>query len=338
MKTVWGTYQEQEIFLYTLENECLRVEISNFGGIIRSLFVKDFNRDIVLGYENLEEYIEDGNYIGCVIGRNANRVEKGKFTLGNKMYQLNVNNGPNHLHGGITGFNKRVFDVIDEQPDSLTLHYLSPHKEEYYPGNLDFSVTFTLDEDHLILRYTGMSDQRTLFNPTHHSYFNLSGEADIGHHELSIDADRFAPLDKDAMALYPLHKAAGAMDFGRFARLGPRLTENLETIQIAQGLDHHFERKCDTQHPFIRLRAGSFNLCVTTDAPGAQIYTGNYLTGKQGKDGFVNGKHAGICLETQFYPNNINNDSKIKGILEAFEEKELTTQFRFYRKEEIRHE
>jgi aldose 1-epimerase len=325
MKTSWGIHEEQEINLYILENERLRVEISNFGGIIRSLFVKDFKQDVVLGYTTLQEYVNDEFYIGCVIGRHANRIAKGKFTLGKNEVQLALNDTKHHLHGGFTGFNKRVFDVVEETPDTLTLHYLSGHKEEYYPGNLDFTVTFTIDEESLILRYHGLSDKRTLFNPTHHDYFNLSGEATIANHQLSVDSDKFAPSDADGLGLYPPHKTVGLMDFGRFATLSTRL---------GNGLDHHFERRCDTLHPFIRLRQGNRNLSVFTDMPGAQVYTGNYLDAKTGKDGFVNAKHAGICFETQFYPDNINNEAKQKSVLEAFEPKESTTRFRFYLREE----
>ena len=339
MKTNWGTYLEQEIDLYTLENAFLRVEISNFGGVIRSLFVKAFDRDVVLGFCDLADYIADDKYVGCLIGRHANRIENGKFTLNAKAYQLNLNNPPNHLHGGFTGFNKRVFDCVEETSDSLTLHYLSAHNEENYPGNLDFTVSYTFDEDTLILRYSGLSDKRTLFNPTHHSYFNLSGEPTIGNHELSIDADRFAPLNTFGLGLYPPHKTVGAMDFNRFAQLSSRLNADIETIRIARGLDHHFQRKCDTDKPFIRLRHGLRNLSVITDAQGAQVYSGNYLDGKiSGKDGFVNDRQSGICFETQFYPNSINNEVKIKSVLEAFEPKEFTTQFRFYLKEETRHD
>lgn len=339
MKRNWGVYEDQDVDLYILENEFIRVEISNFGGIIRSLFVKDFNQDVVLGYETLADYIADDKYVGCVIGRSANRIAKGKFSLNNKPFQLTINNNPNHLHGGFGGFNKRVFTMVEASAESLTLNYLSPHNQENYPGNLDFTITFTIDEDSLILRYQGVSDKKTLFNPTHHTYFNLSGEATIANHELSIDSDRYGPIDQDGLAQYPPHKAIGPMDFGRFARLSTRLSADLETIHIAKGLDHHFERKCDVQHPFIRLRCADRNLVLITDSPGAQIYTGNYLDGVlPGKNGFCNIIHSGICLETQFYPNSINNESKVKCILEAFEPKEYLTQWRFYRKEDTRHE
>ncbi|TFG82396.1 MAG: galactose mutarotase, partial [Erysipelotrichales bacterium] len=273
-------------------------------------------------------------YVGCLIGRNANRIKNGSFALNGKTYQLNLNAAPNHLHGGFVGFNKRVFDETEVQADTLTLHYLSPHKEENYPGNLDFSVTYTLDEDSLILRYHGLCDKRTLFNPTHHSYFNLSGEPSIKNHELSLDSDRFAPLDADGLGLYPPHKAVETMDFKRFVKLSDRLSVIADRFPGAKGLDHHFERRCDDQHPFIRLRQGRRNLSVTTNSPGAQVYSGNYLDGKiPGKAGFLNVAQAGICCETQFYPDNINNEAKIKGIVEAFEPKELTTQWRFYLKE-----
>jgi aldose 1-epimerase len=339
MKKHWGLSDEQDVFLYTLENERLRVEISDYGAIIRSLFVKDFGRDVVLGYSDLTDYIADDKYVGAVIGRNANRIALGKFTLNAKTYQLNINNPPNHLHGGNYGFNKRVFEVISHSSDSLILNYMSPHKEEGYPGNLDFTVAFRLENDTLLINYRGVSDRKTLFNPTHHSYFNLSGEDSIVNHDLSIDSDFYAPIDKDGLALYPSVKVSGAMDFKRYARLSQRLESDMETLRIAKGLDHHFERKCDDHHPFIRLRYGLYNLSVLTDSPGAQIYSGNYLDGKSiGKDGRRIDKFSGICFETQFYPDNINNASKTKGILDAFQTQTFTTQWRFYRKEESVHE
>jgi aldose 1-epimerase len=339
MKKHWGLSDEQDVFLYTLENERLRVEISDYGAIIRSLFVKDFGRDVVLGYSDLTDYIADDKYVGAVIGRNANRIALGKFTLNAKTYQLNINNPPNHLHGGNYGFNKRVFEVISHSSDSLILNYMSPHKEEGYPGNLDFTVAFRLENDTLLINYRGVSDQKTLFNPTHHSYFNLSGEDSIVNHDLSIDSDFYAPIDKDGLALYPPVKVSGAMDFKRYARISQSLESDMETLRIAKGLDHHFERKCDDHHPFIRLRYGLFNLSVLTDSPGVQIYSGNYLDGKSiGKDGRRIDKFSGICFETQFYPDNINNASKTKGILDAFQTQTFTTQWRFYRKEESVHE
>jgi aldose 1-epimerase len=339
MKTHWGLSDERDVFLYTLENERLRVEISDYGAIIRSLFVKDFGRDVVLGYSDLADYIADDKYIGAVIGRNANRIALGKFTLNAKTYQLNVNNPPHHLHGGTYGFNKRIFEEISHSSDSLTLNYMSQHKEEGYPGNLDFTIEFKLENDVLAIKYRGVSDRKTLFNPTHHSYFNLSDEDSIVNHELSIDSDYFALIDKNGLALYPPVKVNGAMDFKRYARLYQRLESDMETLRIAHGLDHHFERKCDITHPFIRLRYGLFHLSVLTDSPGAQIYSGNYLDGKiKGKDGRQIDKGSGICFETQFYPNNINNASKIKGILDAFQTQVFTTRWRFYRKEESVHE
>lgn len=339
MKTIWGMFEGREIGIYTLENEHLRLEISDFGAIIRSLFVKSFQKDVVLGYESLADYVRDTKYLGATIGRCTNRIEKGRFSLNGKTYQLALNNGPNHLHGGIRGFDKRVFDVLHQDQASITLRYRSADLEENYPGNLDFSLSVKLVESRVELEYRGLCDQDSPFNPTQHSYFNLCDEETIHNHSLRIDAEYYAPVDPDGLSLYPPLPCLDAMDFKSPVMLGKRLSQNEPQFILAKGLDHHFIRDLHAATPFVELTYRDRCLRVFTSSPGAHVYSGNYLDSNPiGKAGFSNGFRSGICVETQFYPNSLNNDARPKGIVLAYEPMVLTTTWEFICTTEENHE
>lgn len=339
MKTIWGTFEGREIGVYTLENEQLRLEISDFGAIIRSLFVKSFQKDVVLGYKTLADYVRDTLYLGATIGRCSNRIEKGRFVLNGKTHQLALNNGPNHLHGGILGFNKRVFDVLHHDETSILLRYVSADLEENYPGNLDFSLSVKLNGNRVELEYRGLCDQDSPFNPTQHSYFNLSEEETIHNHSLQIDADFFAPVDPDGLSLYPPCPCHVAMDFKSAVLLGNRLIQDEPQFRLAKGLDHHFIRDLHSETPFVEVTYRDRCLRVSTSSPGAHVYSGNYLESNGiGKNGFANGFRSGICIETQFYPNSLNNDAMPKGIIKAFEPMVLQTIWEFKRITEENHE
>ena len=339
MKTIWGTVEGREIGVYTLENEQLRLEISDFGAIIRSLFVKSFQKDVVLGYDILADYVRDTKYLGATIGRCTNRIEKGRFILNGKPYQLALYNGPNHLHGGLLGFDKRVKDVLDQDESSIHLRYLSADMEENYPGNLDFSLSIKLVGHRVELEYRGLCDQDSPFNPTQHSYFNLSDEETIHNHSLRIDADFFAPVDPDGLSLYPPLPCHRAMDFKSPVLLGKRFIQNEPQFILAKGLDHHFIRDLQSANPFIELTYRDRCLRVSTSSPGAHVYSGNYLDSSPiGKAGFSNGFRSGICMETQFYPNNLINVAMPKGIVKAFEPMVLHTTWEFTRITEENHE
>lgn len=321
------TADGQEVTLYTLTNsKGLRARITNFGAALVSLHVPDRNGtldDVVLGFDDLQGYVGQTAYMGVTVGRYANRIGRGKFTLDGVEYTLAVNNGPNHLHGGIKGFDKVVWKtqeaVAAEDEAWVKMTYLSVDGEEGYPGNLTCTVTYTLtNADELRFTYEGSTDKKTVVNLTNHSYWNLAGHAggDILGHELTIDADRFTVVDA---GLIPTGVIASVhdmpLDFSRPRTIGSRLG------QLAHGYDHNY---------VLNGKAGTLRFCaqvrephsgrimaVHTTEPGVQLYTGNFLDGSLiGKEGKSYTKHAGFCLETQHYPDSPNKPQFPSVVLE----------------------
>lgn len=318
-KKPFGRTNNREIYLYSLvNNNGMRADITNFGGAIVSLYAPDRNgklQDIVLGYDNLDDYVRPNPYLGAIIGRHANRLEGACFTLNGVLYQLNKNEGNNQLHGGIEGFNKKVWssEVIgDSQQESLRLKYFSPDMEENYPGNLDVTVTYTLtDENELVIDYHAVSDRDTVVNLTNHAYFNLSGHdsGTIYQHQLMLNAHRFTPISKECLPTGEIRDVAGTpFDFTRMKAVGQGLLECMddEQMQCGSGYDHNFVLDVSGKKPekaaeLYDPQSGRF-MEVYTTKPGVQFYTGNHLNEK-GKGGAVYKKHSGLCLETQYFPN-----------------------------------
>ncbi|MGV3540071.1 MAG: aldose epimerase family protein [Rufibacter sp.] len=318
-----------QTFLYTLQNKKgLQVKITNYGAIVTSLLVpaKDGTFDnVVLGFHSLEgytsqAYLQNNPYFGAVVGRYGNRIAKGKFTLNGKEYTLATNNGPNHLHGGVKGFDKVVWGV-QEQPEqnALTLTYLSPDGEEGYPGTLLVSITYTLTEqDELVLEYKATSDQATPLNLTHHSYFNLTGgKRDVLDHELVLHADRYTEVDDTSIPTGNLPEVANSpMDFRTAHTIGERIKEAQNG-----GYDHNYV--LNHSDGSLRLAATVFEptsgrlMEVLTTEPGVQFYSGNFLKGELTDD---NGQpihnHMGFCLETQHFPDSPNQPHFPSSLLE----------------------
>lgn len=331
---------EEKAQLFLLENGGASVYITDFGGHIVSLNVPDRNgilTDVVLGFDHLTPYTGSVGYMGATVGRHANRIEKGKFVLNGKEYSVAVNNGPNHLHGGLCGFNHRVFDAYVDG-DTLTLSRLSPDGEEGYPGNLHFSVSFTLtDQKELVIEYRAQSDQDTVVNFTNHAYFNLNGalsQKSIENHELQLHADGFCRGDRDCLAdgaILPVRNTG--MDFRTPANLGERLNGNDPDIRMTGGIDHNF---------VLSMQRGRFRPAATlyspdtgikmeclTDQPGIQIYTGNGMEFEGGKGGVSYHNHGAICLETQNFPNATSFSYFPSPILRAGENFYSKTVYRF---------
>lgn len=334
------TAEGQEVNLYTLaSSKGLRARITNFGAALVSLHVPDRNGgldDVVLGFDGLEGYLTQNAYIGVTVGRYANRIAKGKFTLDGVEYTLAVNNGPNHLHGGLKGFDKVVWStqeaVAAEDEAWVKMTYLSPDGEEGYPGNLTCTVTYTLtNADELRVSYEGTTDKKTVVNLTNHSYWNLAGRAggNILGHELTIDADKFTAVDAGLIptgALASVHDMP--LDFTRPRPIGSRLSH------LAHGYDHNY---------VLNGEAGTLRFCaqvreprsgrvmaVHTTEPGLQLYTGNYLDGSLvGKEGKPYDKHAGFCLETQHYPDSPNKPQFPSVVLEPGQKYASQTVHRF---------
>ncbi|MHC4195239.1 MAG: aldose epimerase family protein [Planctomycetota bacterium] len=301
--------------LYTLTSAGgIEVKITNYGGIITSLKTPDRDGnldDIVLGYDTLAEYIEDTPYFGALIGRYGNRIAKGKFTLDGAEYTLAKNNGENHLHGGIKGFDKVVWtaeEIKDENSVGLKLKYLSKDGEEGYPGNLNCTVVYTLTDNDLIISYEAQTDKLTVINLTSHSYFNLAGHAsgDILNHELMLNADRYTPVDATLIPTGRIAPVKGTpLDFTTPTPIGERIA-HIE----GGGYDHNFV--LNSSEGSLALAARAYEpktgrvMEISTTEPGIQFYSGNFLDGSNKGKGATYNRHNGFCLETQHFPDSPN--------------------------------
>jgi len=331
--------------LYTLTNKNgIAVQITNYGGIVTTLKVPDKDGnidDVVLGYYTLEEYLERSPHFGCLVGRYGNRIAGGKFTLDGIEYQLAVNNGPNHLHGGLIGFDKKVWSAeMKTDPDraALKLSYVSPDGEENYPGTLTVEAMYALnDENEFILTFKATTDKRTVMNLTHHSYFNLKGHGngDILDHEIQFNSNQMVAIDSTSIPLGPLMDVAGTpFDFRQAKAIGQDIEADDDQIRNGGGYDHSFVvegfdgdlRLACTVHEPVSGRI----MEVWTTEPAVQFYTGNFLDGSlTGKDGKVYHKRYGFCLEAQHFPDSPNNPEYPSTILDPGEVYRQTTIYKF---------
>jgi aldose 1-epimerase len=315
-KKDFGKIQDgKEVFAYTLTNaNGLKARIITYGGIVTSLSAPDRDgnfADIVLGYDNLDQYVKDSVFFGAIIGRYANRIAKGKFTLDGTEYSLPINDGPNHLHGGPKGFHKVVWHgqaVEQDDGPALKLTYTSPDGEEGYPGNLSCTVTYTLtNNNELKIAYEAETDKPTVVNLTHHSYFNLGGynSGDILSEVLTINANSYTPTDNTSIPTGEIKSVKGTpFDFTKPTPVGARIA------QVKGGYDHNYVLNKSDKSPAFAARVsdpGSGRVMeVYTTEPGIQLYTGNFLDGTIKGKGAVYEQHDALCLETQHYPDSPN--------------------------------
>lgn len=344
----FGHIGDQAVTLFTLSNSRgMQADITHYGGIITSLRVPGRDghlTDVVLGFNTLEEYLPGKGYLGCIVGRYANRIAGGKFTLDGKTYPLAANNATNHLHGGINGFNKAVWNAATEQtPEgpALKLTHISPDGDEGYPGELTVTVTYTLTNDNeLRIDYHAVTDKPTIVNLTNHSYFNLAGEGagDILGHEVMLNAANFTPVDKNLIPTGEIRPVAGTpLDFRQSTVIGKHIADNDEQLKSAGGYDHNFI--IDGAAGQMRLAArvtepkSGRMMEVYTDQPGVQFYTGNFLDGSCiGKSGQAYKHRCGLCLETQHYPDSPNKPNFPTTVLRPGETYQTTTTYRFMNK------
>ena len=345
-KKSWGkTAKGEEIDLYTLRNGKAEVSIATWGAAVTSLRVPDRNgaiADIVLGFDSLEPYTKENPFFGVVVGRYANRIGQGRFTLDHKEYKLTINNGKNQLHGGPEGFYRKVWkaeEVEAKDGPSLKLTYVSPDGEEGYPGTLTASVTYTLTDDSALrMEYAATTDKPTVVNLTNHAYFNLSGpgEGDILGDELMVKAARYTPVDETSIPTGELRSVANTpFDFRKVTALGARIGAADEQLKIGKGYDHNFVLDGGvTKKP--RLVASMHDpksgrvLEIITTEPGLQLYTGNFLDGTiKGKGGKVYANRSAFCLETQHYPDSPNHPSFPTVVLKPGKKYQSTTLYRF---------
>ena len=325
-------------YLYTLRNgNGLEAQITDFGGIVTKLIVPDKNGqpvDIVLGFDTLAEYEVNPPYFGAIIGRCANRIGSGRFTLDGKTYQLDCNEGgSNHLHGGIEGFNKKLWKAEQPSEDSLLLMLYSPDGDQGYPGNLVVSVVYTLTADNALrIRYRGMSDQRTLLNLTNHTYFNLGGQAadTVFNHWLRIEADKTTEItDNLALTGKLFDVTKTPLDFRKPKQIGTDIGAAHEQMALAGGFDHNYVLKPGATASAWCEDTG-ISLTVLTDRPGVQLYSGNFLDDSlKLKGGRKSQKHRGFCLETQMFPDAINHPEFLSPVLEPGIPDETETKFVF---------
>ena len=334
------TKDSTEIYLFTLKNDQGMVaKITNYGGILTELFVpdKDGNfEDVVLGFDNLEDYLGDHPHFGGTIGRYGNRIAKGKFSIDGEEYTLALNNGENHLHGGIEGFDRKIWNaepVKTENETALKLSYLSEDMEEGYPGNLNVNVTYTLTNDNVLkIDYEAVTDKACPINLTNHSYFNLTAfKQDVYGHEVMIDADRYVIVNESLIPTGELPVVEGTpMDFTTPVKIGARIDD------VPGGYDHCY---------VVNKEPGELKLIakvaepesgrvmeVYSTEPGVQLYTGNFLDANVGKNDIIYHKHYGLCLETQHFPDSPNQPDFPSAILKPGEKYTQSTIYKFLTK------
>jgi len=330
----------QEAFLFTLTNKSgMQAKITNYGGTIISLMVPDANNnfaDVVLGFDNLDDYIKDNPFFGCIVGRYANRIANGKFKLDDVEYNLAINDGPNSLHGGLKGFDKVVWQVqelMSEDGPALKLTYTSPDGEEGYPGNLKCSVTYTLtNSNELRIDYYAVTDKTTVINLTNHSYFNLKGydTPDMLEQLLYINADNYTVDDENLIPTGEIESVKDTpLDFTCEMPIGSRIEEvgGYDLNYIINNHNGQLTLAARVTEP----ESGRIMETLTT-LPAVQLYTANFLDGSHKGKSAVYNKYAGFCLETQHYPDSPNKPMFPSTILKPGQIYQHTTVYRFLTK------
>jgi len=341
------TYKNLKTDLFTIQNQNgIVLQVTNYGAKIVTLFVPDKSGnlgDIVFGYEKIQEYLDGDPYFGAVVGRYANRIAAGRFTLDGKEYQLPKNEGgKNLLHGGDSGFDDAVWTgEVTETPEgkAVKLNLLSPDGDQGFPGNMNVEVIYTLtDKNELIVDYKAIADQPTVINLSQHSYFNLAGHAagPILNHLLVLNADRFTPVDENLIPTGEIRPVEGtAFDFRTPRLIGERIADTEEQLVLGKGYDHNFilnkEKAGELTFTASAYEIGSGRFMeVFTTHPAIQFYTGNFLDGSQaGKGGSKYAYRSGFCLETQYYPDSPNHPDFPSTVLKPGEEYKHRTVFKF---------
>lgn len=326
---------------YTITNkQGASVTISDFGGIITRILVPDKDgqlKDVTLGYDSASDYENGGGFMGALIGRYANRIAKGHFTLNGKEYQVAINNGANHLHGGNVGFDKYIWQV-EEIPQGLKLSMESPDMDEQYPGNMKVEVIYTFDDDNcLTINYRAVSDKDTVCNLTNHAYFNLDGHdsGSIEGHVLKLYASVFTPTDEGSIPIGKFEDVEDTpFDFRMAKSIGQDINMDCQQLKWAGGYDHNYVLDKASGEMGMVAEVHSINsgirMSVETTQPGVQFYSGNSIDDNtKGKDGATYQKRDGFCLETQNFPDAVNHDNFPSAILRAGEIYEKVTKYRF---------
>lgn len=338
MKKTFGVRADgQEAFLYTITGGGLTAEFTDHGATLVKLFVPDKQgniADVVLGFDHPDEYTKSGTFFGATVGRCANRIGGARFTLNGKEYKVDPNdNEVNSLHGGFDPYKNRLWKVLDHEQNMIRFYLFSPDGDQGMPGNAEISVTYSLEADGILrIAYDAVSDKDTVFNLTNHSYFNLAGHdhpQKAMEQVLSMPARYFTPDDALSIPTGEFRPVDGTpMDFRTPKAIGRDLGEDYDALRLQGGYDHNWEVFCNPCAILSDPASGRM-MSVYTDCVGLQFYCGNFLEGELGKDGVSYCYRGGIALETQFYPNSINNPQWAQPITKAGERYHSVTEYRF---------
>lgn len=344
-KKAFGTLQDgTELSLYSFTNKNnMTMAVTDLGATLVKLLVPAKNggvKDVVLGYDTPQGYIDNTCFFGAVIGRSGNRIDKGRFVINGKTYQMDINDNENNLHSGNDGFDKRKWEVsgVDDAKNSITFSLSSPDGDQGFPGNFQVSVTYTLTDDNAVeLHYEATSDADTVANMTNHTYFNLAGHdsGSIEGQELQILAKAYTPVrDGQAIPTGEIAPVAGTpMDFTEAKTIGRDIEADFQQMKYVGGYDHNYvlsdksgesKKMAEAYCKETGIRMEAF-----TDCCGVQFYAGNFITDQTGKDGVSYGKRCGFCLESQYYPNSINQEGFASPLLKAGEKYDTVTSYRF---------
>lgn len=332
----FGKINGEKVDIYTLQNEYIKLEVITFGGAIHSIVVPDkFGNlvDVALGYDTVEEYDKNGGYIGALIGRVGNRIGNGEFTLNGVKYNVGLNDNGNSLHGGINGFNKKVWKAKTEG-EKLILTASAGDGEEGYPGKMDVTVVYSLSENGIKIDYTAVSDKDTPINLTNHAYFNLNGQGngDILDTVMQINADFVTPVDEKLIPHGEFLSVKGTpFDFNEPKVVGKDIEDEHIQIKYCGGYDINYVLKGEgyREVTVAESKKTGIKMSVYTDQPGIQFYSGNFLDGVNGKGGTVYYKRNGFCLETQNHPNAINCKEYPNSVLKKGEVYHTVTEYKF---------
>ena len=326
------TKDGREVTCFTIENEKLKAEILDYGVTIKNLFVPDKRGklvDVVLGYDSVKEYEENDGYLGATIGRVGNRIKNGKFTLNGVDYTLAINNGPNHLHGGLKGFDKVVWES-EEKENSIVFSHLSPDGDEGYPGNLKVTVEVILEENGITLKYFAETDKDTPINLTNHSYFNLNGGGSVLDHTLKLNADKFNMGDGDCLPTGEIASVFGTvMDFTKEKPIGDGVDSDEPCVKLSGGYDSNFVLNSEGPAAVLKSEMSGIIMTVLTTEPGVQVYSANFLTPRKGKNGAQYSYRHALCLETQHFPDSIHHPEWPTCVLKKGEKFKSQTTYSF---------
>ncbi|MDH6365733.1 aldose 1-epimerase [Enterococcus sp. PF1-24] len=332
---------DQEVHLYTIETDTLKLTASDLGGLIVKLEVPDKNgvwRDVVLGFDTLNDYLEkNAPNFGANVGRNANRTANACFKIDDIEYQMPANEGINNLHSGPNTLQLRLWEMINAEENKLVFALDSLDGDQGFPGNMRMSVAYVVEDGGVTITYDGLSDKKTVFNMTNHSYFNLNGhdQGTILNHQLQMNANYYTPvIDSNSIPTGKLANVAETpMNFLTAKTIGAEIDADFEQLQMTGGYDHNFVlNKGKDQFAYFAKAVGDQSgiaMEVATDLPGVQLYTGNFLDGLVGKNQVAYQKRAAFCLETQYFPNSLNEENFEAPLIEAMTWGTHVTRYQF---------